>query len=415
VTTTLQQPSSSAFNKTHTGSLLLPGLIGFLFSSRTCLAVLFFQENFSVATAVSATLSLVFLLAAAFFSVGGKPALPASSFRTPTLRWMIAFFAFALLSVLWTAAPAIEATGFWVAWTADVLTIWFLLRDGVAEAQATAVMKGYIWGACIVAIIAWCLPVMSDLRLGDKDYLHPNAIGFVSAIATLMAIHLSHKNKIWRWPACWLALTLIRTISKTSIAAFFVAMIFYLFKDRALTRAARIKIGLAGAVILGSLSGLLIAYFDAYAESTNPETLTGRTIIWATSGEIALEKPIFGHGFYSFHFAVPLFGEFLAAHAHNELLQQFFTLGIVGIVLVIGLYWVFFQQIRRAPKSSIKTLATGLLVFALVRGLADTERNDLSYPLWLMAMLSILLASTSVAPKPIASTPPLPEIPVQTH
>jgi hypothetical protein len=114
---------------------------------------------------------------------------------------MAAFFAFALLSVLWTAAPVVEATGFWVAWITDVFIIWFLLRDGVAEAQATAVMKGYIWGACVVAIIAWSLPVMSDLRLGDEDYLHPNAIGFVTAIATLMAIHLAHKNKLWRWPA----------------------------------------------------------------------------------------------------------------------------------------------------------------------------------------------------------------------
>ncbi|HWW98239.1 MAG TPA: O-antigen ligase family protein [Edaphobacter sp.] len=401
MTTTLQQPTSSTPHKIHSGFLLLPGLIGFLFSFRTCLAVLFFQENFSVGTAVSTSFTVVLLLAAAFFSVGGRPTLPLSCFRTTTLRWIAAFFAFALLSIFWSAAPLTEAFGFWIAWTADVLTIWFLLRNGVPEAQAAAVMKGYIWGACIVAIIAWWLPVMPDLRLGDVDYLHPNAIGFVTAIGTLMAMHLAHQDKRWRWPAFWLALTLIRTISKTSIIAFFVAMIFYLFKDRALTRATRIKIGLAAAVILGSLSGLLIAYFDAYAESTNPETLTGRTIIWATSGEIALEKPIFGHGFYSFHYVVPLFGEFLAAHAHNELLQQFFILGVAGVVLVVGLYWVFFRQIRRAPRSSLKTLAAGLLVFALVRGLADTERNDLSLPLWLMAMLSILLAS-----QPIASTPP---------
>ena len=317
------------------------------------------------------------------------------------MRWIVAYFAFALLSVLWTAAPPIEALGFWVAWTADVFTLWFLMRNGVPEQNAAAVMKGFVWGACVVAIIGWSLPVMADLRLGDEEYLHPNAIGFVTAIGTLMAMYLMQKNKLWRWPALWLALTLIRTISKTSIIAFFVAMGFYLFKDKALSRATRIKIALAGVLILGSLSGLLIAYFNNYVESTNPETLTGRTIIWATAGEIAIQKPIFGHGFYSFHFAVPLFGDFEAAHAHNELLQQFFTLGAVGVILVIGIYWVFFRQIRRAPRSSLKTLAAGLLVFALVRGLTDTERNDLSLPLWLMTMLSILLAP--VPPPPDAS------------
>lgn len=401
MTTTLQQPTSAAPHKIHSGFLLLPGLIGFLFSFRAAVAILFFKDDFSLATAVSTACVLLLLLAAAFFSVGGAPPLPSSSYRTTTLRWIVAYFAFALLSVLWTAAPPIEALGFWVAWTADVFTLWFLMRNGVPEQNAAAVMKGFVWGACAVAIIGWSLPVMADLRLGDEEYLHPNAIGFVTAIGALMAMYLMQKNKHWRWPALWLALTLIRTISKTSIIAFFVAMGFYLFKDKALSRATRIKIALAGVLILGSLSGLLIAYFNNYVESTNPETLTGRTIIWATAGEIAIQKPIFGHGFYSFHFAVPLFGDFEAAHAHNELLQQFFTLGAVGVILVIGIYWVFFRQLRRAPRSNLKTLAAGLLVFALVRGITDTERNDLSLPLWLMTMLSILLAP--VPPPPDAS------------
>jgi exopolysaccharide production protein ExoQ len=393
VNTTLQQPSSSTPSSTQSDFLLLPGLIGFLFSFRSCLAVLFFQEEFSLGTAVSTTLTLMLLLTAAFFSTGGRPSLPTFSFRTTTLRWITAYFLFALLSILWTAAPPIEALGFWVSWTADVLTIWFLLRNGAAESNAIAVMKGFVLGACIVAIVAWCLPVMPDLRLGDEDYLHPNAIGFVTAIATLMAMYLSHKNKHWRWLAFGLAFTLLRTISKTSIVAFSVAMLFYLFKDAALTRSMKVRIAAAGAIILAVLWGALATYFAVYTESTDPETLTGRTLIWSTAAEIAIKKPIFGNGFYSFHFAVPLFGSFEAAHAHDELLQQFFTLGIVGVILVIGIYWVFFRQIRRAPKSTLKTLAAGLLVFALVRGITDTERNDLSYPLWLITMLSIILSA----------------------
>ena len=38
-------------------------------------------------------------------------------------------------------------------------------------------------------------------------------------------------------------------------------------------------------------------------------------------------------------------------------------------------------------------LAATLLIFAILHGLTDTLPFDLSYPLWLMAMLSILLAS----------------------
>jgi O-antigen ligase len=403
VTTTLQQPTSSTPNKTHSSFLLLPGLIGFFFAFRTCLTFLWFQEDPQQGSIAAVALSLAILTTAALSTIGSTPSISTSAFRTPALRWIVAFLGLNLLSLLWTAAPLDAAASYWGAWAADVATIWFLLRDGHADSRAEAVMKGYISGACLVAIIAWCLPVMSDLRLGNEDYLHPNAIGFVTAIATLMAMHLAHRQKNWRWPAIWLALTLMRTISKTSIIAFFAALIFYVFRNKSLTRAARIWIGVVAGVILGVLSGLLITYANTYSESTNPETLTGRTVIWAAASEIALEKPIIGHGFYSLRFLVPPIGIFQPEQAHNELLQQFFVLGTTGVVVTLCLYWVVFRQIRRAPPSNLKTLAATLLVFALVRGLADTSNFDLSYPLWLMAMLSILLAAQTSKPLPTAT------------
>src|SRR6202021_388902 len=105
-------------------------------------------------------------------------------------------------------------------------------------------------------------------------------------------------------------------------------------------------------------------YLDTYTESTDPSTLTGRTIIWATTYEFALKKPLFGYGFYPYPFIIPPFGLFEATHAHNELLQQFFALGAIGVILVVGIYWTFYRQIRRAPSSDLKTLAATLLIFA---------------------------------------------------
>jgi exopolysaccharide production protein ExoQ len=393
MTTTLQQSAVSTATKAHSGFLLLPGLIGFLFAFRACLPVLWFQDDPAQASIVTVALSLCLLTVTTLSTIGSKPSIPASSFRTPTLRWIAFFLGLNLLSLLWTTAPLAAAAGYWAAWIADVATIWFLLRDGIAEDQANAVMKGFIWGACLVAIVAWSLPAMPDLRLGEELLFHPNFIAMICVFGTLMALHLAHQETNWRWPAFWLTLTLIRTISKTSIVAFLIAMTFYLFKGAALTRAAKTKIAIAGAVILASLSGLLITYVDTYTESTDPSTLTGRTIIWATSWDLGIEKSLLGHGFYAYRFVVPPFGTFEAGTAHNELLQQFFALGGVGVFLVICLYWTMFRQVRRAPRSSLKTLAATMLIFAIVHGIADTLPFDLSFPLWLMAMLSILLAS----------------------
>jgi exopolysaccharide production protein ExoQ len=394
-----QQLMAPTTNKIRKGLLLLPGLVGFVFAFRTCLTILFFQSEPQQGTVVSVALSLTLLVLAAFFSIGRAPSIPTSCFRTPTLYWNGALLGIALASLFWSEAPFVAAAGYWAAWAADVATIWFLLRGGGAEDQAEAVMEGYVWGASAVAVVAWVLPSNYDMRLGDEDFLHPNALGFLFSIATFLAIHLTRRTVIWRLPALFLATTLLRTISKSAIIAFVVAFCFYLIWDSTLSRAVKARIAVAAGVILVSLWGVLEAYLDTYTEGTGPETLTGRTLIWAVSFEYALEKPLLGNGFYAYRFIVPPFGKFEGQEAHNELLQQFFAYGAVGVIFTIALYWTFFRQIRRAPRSNLKNLASSLLVFALIRGLTDTQTFDLSFPLWLISMLSILLAIPVTQPE----------------
>ena len=404
MTTTLQQPTPSAPSKTGSGFLLLPGLIGFLFSFRVCLTVLWFQEEPQQASILSVALSLTLLVAAALSTIGSAPSIPTFCFRTPTLRCIAAFLGVALLSLLWTPAPLSAAAGYWTAWVADVATIWFILRDGPPENSAAAVMKGFVCGSCLVAIVAWSLPATADLRLGDEDFLHPNALGFLFSIATLLAFHLARKTTAWTWPALFLGATLLRTLSKSSIIAFAAAFGFALIRDSTLSRKVKAWIGVAAGLILASLWGLLEAYVTTYSEGTGPETLTGRTLIWASSLEYAIKTPLLGNGLYSYRFVVPPFGIFEAQQAHDELLQQFFSFGAVGALLTIAIYWNFFRQIRRSPPSHVKTLSATLLLFALIRGLTDTQIVDLSFPLWLMAMLSILLASQTSSLHPPTTT-----------
>ena len=108
---------------------------------------------------------------------------------------------------------------------------------------------------------------------------------------------------------------------------------------------------------------------------------------------MSMEKPWLGHGAYSFKSLIPLFGSFQPVHAHNELLQQFFEYGAAGVVIVVGAYVSLYRQARRAPKSELRMLALALLLFASVRGLADTANFGLSYPLWIFTATSICLAS----------------------
>jgi len=408
MTTTLKQPTDSTPTTDRSGFPLLPALIGFIFAFRVCLTVLWFQDEPENASILSVALSLTLLIAAALSTIGSTPSISRSSFRTPTLRSIAAFLGLALLSLLWTPAPLSAAAGYWCAWAADVAAIWFIFRDGPPENSAAFLMKGYVCGACLVAIVAWSLPATQDLRLGDEDFLHPNAIGFLFCIATLLASHLARKSTLWIGPALFLGATLLRTLSKTSIIAFVIAFGFALIRDSTMSRKAKIWIGVAASIIVTSLWGLLEAYLITYSQGLGPETLTGRTLIWAVSLEYAIKQPILGNGFYSYRFVVPAFGTFEAQQAHDELLQQFFSFGAVGVLLTITLYWLFFRQLRRTQTSHLKTLAATLLVFALIRGLTDTQTFDLSFPLWLMAMLSILLAAQTSRSLPTTTPEALP-------
>jgi exopolysaccharide production protein ExoQ len=397
--TTREADMASTIEKIRRDLPLLSAVTGFIFAFRVCVTFLWFQDEPQTGTIVLLALSLTLLTLAVLLSFGSMPIFP-TSYRAVPIRWAAAILGFSLLSLFWSEAPIQAAAGYWLSWAADVAAVWFLLRDGDPEVKGAAIMKGFIWGACVVAIIAWIIPAAEDLRLGDLDFLHPNVLGFVLSIATLLAIHLAHENTLWRWPALFLACTLLRTISKSSIFAFLIAFGVYLLRDSSLSRKVKIRIGIVAGLFLASLSGLLEAYFTKYAASTDPETLTGRTLIWAISFEYALKAPTLGYGFYSYRFIIPRFGTFEAQQAHNELLQQFFSFGAVGVILTIGLYWTFFRQVRRAPASHFKILAGTILLFALVRGLTDAQIYDLSFPLWLLTMFSILLACHTPQPQP---------------
>jgi exopolysaccharide production protein ExoQ len=138
----------------------------------------------------------------------------------------------------------------------------------------------------------------------------------------------------------------------------------------------------------------LASYYDVYTNAGNQsETLTGRFSIWAYFLAEAVEQPWIGHGFDSAWKVIPPFGpdQFEAAHAHNEILQQFYAYGLVGIVMFIGIYSSIYRHIRRLAAGPVKTFFLAFLLFILVRGIADTERFDLSLPLWAIVMISLLV------------------------
>jgi exopolysaccharide production protein ExoQ len=374
--------------------------VGFFFSLRWILS-LFAITVLGADTHTGGDLSLIlnfFLLGlVCIHALGAGRYTFTSMLRIASLRWVMAFLAFSLISLAWSGTASLTASlVYWCAMAADVAMVVLLLRAAPAIDVASSLLKGFIWSTCLLAIVVWIMPLQPDLRLGNKDYFNTNQIASLCAFAIFLAQYLTRrKDGHWNLAMALLAITLLRSLSKATLAAFFISQSFLLVMDRSVSRRTKVLLTLtvAGAVLISW--GLIESYYVVYTnEGNQAETLTGRLGIWAYLLDAGLQKPWIGHGFNSIWKVVPAFGvsdAFEARHAENDLLQQFYAYGIVGIALLAGLYTSLYRQLRRLSNKPLRMVFLSLLLFIVVRGLAEAEPFDPLLPLWAIVLFGALI------------------------
>jgi exopolysaccharide production protein ExoQ len=377
---------------------LMAAAVGFYFAFRYATEYLFFQSDPRAGAAFSVALNILFFALVLFHSLGDAPNTLSATVRVPAFPAIGAFLLIALCSLVWSATVSVGvAFAYWCGVAADVGMVVLLLRNG-PQPMSASLMKGYVWGSIVIAVIIWLSPTMQDLRPGDDEYFSPNAIALICAFGVFIAQYLSRSHRSWNIAAVLLSITLLRTLSKTTIAAFIAGEALLLIRDSAITRRKLLAIVVASGLVVAAFWRLIEAYFEVYTTTGNEaETLTGRVGIWNYTLESSLEQPWIGHGFHSFRNVVPACGVFEAWHAHNELLQLFYTYGIVGLLLFIAVYGSLYLQLRRASVSD-KALFYGLLLFIVIRGFGDTDRFELTLPLWFVFLISSLLNASHPPP-----------------
>jgi exopolysaccharide production protein ExoQ len=374
--------------------MVLPAVVGFYFNARGCINYLFFTSDPRTGGGVISGLTLLLFLVVAFYSFGPAPSPRLSNFRVPCFRWVAAYLALSLCSLAWSVTISVPvAFVYWCCMAADLGMVVLLLRTGPVATMSSSIMKGYVCGACLIACVIWLSPTMEDLRPGNDDFFSPNATGMICALGVFIAQFLHRSEGKWKLPAAFLAITLLRTLSKATIIAFVLAQTFLLVRDTSISRRTKMNLALVSMLVVAAFSSLIERYYLVYTNADSQvETLTGRIGIWAVAFDQAIEKPWLGHGFHSFANVIPAFGDFQASHAHNELLQLFYLYGIAGVILLIGTYGSLLLYARKSL-SPQRTLSMALVLFVAVRGLTDAERFDLSLPIWMIALISLTLAS----------------------
>jgi exopolysaccharide production protein ExoQ len=377
---------------------------GFFLSFRLCivyLSVALLGLDPSAGSALSLGLGLL-LFCLVCFAVSGDSARSLSSItQLKPVRWMLAFVIFTGLSLMWSETASFpNSVAYWCGLVVDVASVWLLLRSGNGTFEAHSILKGFVWSACCLGIMAWIMPTASDLRLGDEQFLNTNEIGNLCAFAIFFAQYLSRAGDgEWKFTKFLLVITLIRSLSKTTLAAFLVSEGLLLLLDKSISRRAKLMVSATSLGLVLVFWGLIAAYYQYYTTNGNQaETLTGRVVIWLYVLAGIFDHPWtlwIGHGFDAWWKVVPPFGGelFEARHAENEVLQQLYAYGLSGIVLLVGLYWSLFRQLRQLRPGAAKTMFLCFLGFIVVRGLAESDAFDLLFPMWAIFLVSVLASS----------------------
>src|ERR1035437_1150941 len=139
--------------------VLFPGVVGFFFVFRVCLNFLFFQSDLVMGAIVSITIDFALLYGTVLYSMDVRAHGRSQLLQIPLIRWLLAYLALSVTSVLWTGAQsAIAALAFWAGMSADVLIVVLLLRRGDAKDNTGGILQGAVWGAVGVSLIAWFSP-----------------------------------------------------------------------------------------------------------------------------------------------------------------------------------------------------------------------------------------------------------------
>lgn len=404
-------PDTRAYESCDSGHAtggVLPFLAGFYFAFGSFLLVLtvhLFGTDPRTGTAINLGLDYLLLMAVGFCTLGPAPVQFRELARSASVQWALFFLAFSGVSLAWSCTASISTSAaYWCAMAADAAMVMMLVRAVSLEDVSVCLMNGYVWGVCAVAAVAWIMPAQSDLRLGDEELFGANSIGYICGLAFFFAQFLMRERKARMvLPSALLAITLLRSLSKTTLVAFMAGQGFLLISDKTVSRRSRALIALAVTAVVALSWGLLNSYYEIYTGAGNQSsTLSGRIGIWGYFSAEAMQQPWIGHGFDSVWKVVPPFGpdQFEAPHAHNELLQQFYAYGMVGVGMFLGIYGSLYRQIRRLAKGRLRTFLFAFLLFVLVRGCAEAERFDLSLPLWAVVLFSLLIEHATV-PQPV--------------
>ena len=343
--------------------------------------------------------------------------------------WLLAFFAYLLISVLWSDYPDVSFKR-WVRTTGDLLMAGVVVTEAdPLEAIKTLLRRG----ACVLLPLSIVLiKYFPAIGVGyTEDGLqkmwmgvttHKNVLGYLAmilGIATLNDILTTWRSKRVVIDALLLLMTLgllagsSSASSKTSWMGFALG-VYLLMTYRLSARARSYKLVMPFLLLLSFATYVAVSdsFFEPAMKAVGRDaTLTGRTDIWAAVLDIGPRDPVVGRGYGSFwigNLSNDVWNRRgIYAHiqqSHNGYLDVYIELGALGLAVLAGVVLSSYRDIRLTRPGSFEyaTLRKLFLGVILVHNVTESSFGRPTHLLWFL-FLVFAAASPSVRPPRPAS------------
>jgi O-antigen ligase len=338
-----------------------------------------FQERFSVAVYGEVSLWILALLMLLVLSVKGPPYL--SYLLSGQYKFLSIFGFLCLLSAVYSPRPLFSAV-----WAFKFCLVILLLGicSGLINdsADLTAFVRATFW-ACFILVDVAVWKAFADPSTGFEGGRLGESPTSLSVIAGIL-LPLSFTLRLSAAPGLRVIYTIAAVIGSVVmilsggkagiVGGLLSTVLFFSVKKKFGSALAMLSaiVGLGVGLLL--ISAPLQSYFDTYATTTQADSLTGRTDLWAAALPAIGQSLFLGHGYMASKFvSIQLEGvRWEASHLHNAFLEVLYNNGIFGLVLFSYINVLIIKNLLNTIKhfdyrSEIREIAAGF--FALYANL----------------------------------------------
>lgn len=329
---------------------------------------------------------------------------------------LFAYIAFCLLSSVWSISttPYFDIALVFrdLLRIAIFLMLVSLLKD--ATSICKAILSGTVAGGILYGALA--IPTLEfAFELGETTgrYMYPGfrdsvGVGEQAAIFFVFSF-VALKERAASKLFCVMALVLTGTVllmafSKASIvAAAFSTFLAYSYRRKGFVKRSLISFSLISAT-LALLYFFKQDYFSNYFQFHSDSSIaSGRGDFWLEAARRFPDRPLLGFGLNPAHslFVGLFYSE--PGTAHNEILQQLISYGIIGFALWLLMMWSFFRRTHQVAKHPIKTIGVSLFGFFVMLGITESHLTLSIFPVYLIALIQSTYPLVNTTPNTLQS------------